>query len=141
MNSVSDTLQCRIAPSTLLVLLPGAHDKPQDFIEQEFVAAVRERKIHADVQLVDAHTGYYTQQQILQRLDDEVVKPAKAKGYTRIWFAGISLGGYGTLLYAMNRPGAMEGFFLMAPYMGSRDLVADIDKQGGAEKLVFQRSK
>jgi hypothetical protein len=131
MNSVHDTLECKTQPSTLLVFLPGAYDTPQDFIDQGFVSAVRKQKFHADIQLVDAHTGYYTDQQILQRLDNEVISPARAKGYTRIWFVGISLGGYGTLLYAMNHPQMMDGFFIMAPYMGARDLPAQIQKQGG----------
>jgi hypothetical protein len=131
MNSVYDTLECSARPSTLMVFLPGAYDTPQDFIDQGFVSAVRQQKIHADIQLVDAHTGYYTSQQILQRLENEVVGPARAKGYTRIWFVGISLGGYGTLLHAMNHSQTVEGFFIMAPYMGARDLPAQIQKQGG----------
>lgn len=131
MNSVYDKLECRVGPETLLVLLPGAYDRPQDFIEQQFVAAVRERRIHADIQLVDARSGYYKNQQILSRLEAEVIGPARQKGYKRIWFVGISLGGYGTLLYAMRNPKAMEGFFLMAPYMGPADLPAQIEKHGG----------
>ena len=131
MNSVHDTLECRTQPTTLIVFLPGAYDAPQDFIDQGFVSAVRRQKVHADIQLVDAHMGYYTNQQILQRLDSEVIKPARLKGYTRIWFVGISLGGYGTLLYAMNHPQVIDGFFIMAPFMGPRDIPAQIEKQGG----------
>lgn len=131
MKSVEDKLQCHIAPQTLIVFLPGAYDTPQDLIEQGFVTAVRVRNINADIQLVDAHTGYYTSQQILQRLEDEVIEPAKASGYTRIWFAGISLGGYGTMLYAMKHPAGLDGFFIMAPYMGPRDIPSKIQKQGG----------
>ena len=131
MNSVHNTLECSTPPTTLIVFLPGAYDTPQDFIDQGFVSAVRKQNIHADIQLVDAHMGYYTDQQILQRLENEVIVPAHAKGYTRIWFVGISLGGYGTMLYAMNRPQVIDGFFIMAPYMGARDIPAQIQKQGG----------
>ena len=131
MNSVHNTLECSTPPTTLIVFLPGAYDTPQDFIDQGFVSAVRKQNIHADIQLVDAHMGYYTDQQILQRLEKEVIVPAHAKGYTRIWFVGISLGGYGTMLYAMNRPQVIDGFFVMAPYMGARDIPGQIQKQGG----------
>ena len=131
MNSVNDTLQCDFPPATLIVFLPGAYDTPQDFINQGFVSAVREQKIYADIQLVDAHMGYYSDQQILQRLENEVINPAKAGGYKQIWFVGISLGGYGTILYAMTHPGALDGFFIMAPYMGPRDIPAQIERQGG----------
>jgi pimeloyl-ACP methyl ester carboxylesterase len=131
MNLTDDLLNCDVRPSTLIVLLPGAYDTPQDFKDQGFVQAVRARKIDADIQLVDAHINYYSNQQIVQRLQDEVVGPAKAKGYKSIWFAGISLGGYGTLLYSVSHPKQLEGFFIMAPYMGPRDIPAEIQKQGG----------
>jgi pimeloyl-ACP methyl ester carboxylesterase len=131
MNLSHDILSCDVRPSTLIVLLPGAYDTLKDFMEQGFVEAVRARNIDADIQLVDAHINYYTNQQIVQRLQDEVVGPAKAKGYKSIWFAGISLGGYGTLLYSMRHADQIDGFFIMAPYMGPRDIPAEIHKQGG----------
>jgi hypothetical protein len=138
MNLVDDVLQCDVRPATLSVLLPGAYDTPQDFKDQGFVEAVRVRKIDADIQLVDAHINYYNNQQIVQRLQDEVVGPAKAKGYKNIWFAGISLGGYGTLLYSMNYPNQIEGFFIMAPFMGPRDIPAEIQKQGGLKNWTSE---
>jgi hypothetical protein len=134
MNSVKNTLQCTRSPETLLVFLPGAYDIPQDFIAQGFVKTVRDRNVKADIEIVDAHAGYYKQRQILNRLKVEVIEPAKAKGYTRIWLVGISLGGYGALLYAMHQPLEIEGFFLMAPYMGPSGIAADIASQGGLKQ-------
>jgi pimeloyl-ACP methyl ester carboxylesterase len=134
MNIVEDNLNCQLRPTTLIVLLPGAYDTPKDFKEQGFVKAVRDRGLHADIRLVDAHIGYYNNQQIVQRLQDEIVTPARAKGYSQIWFAGISLGGYGTLLYSMARPDGINGFFIMAPYMGPRNIASEIGRQGGLSK-------
>ena len=131
MKIINDDLNCTIRPATLVVLLPGAYDVPQDFKDYGFVNALRQRRIDADVQLVDSHIGYFTNQQIVQRLEDEVVRPAKTKGYKNIWFVGISLGGYGTLLYSMSKPTDIHGFFIMAPYMGPRDIPAEIHRQGG----------
>jgi hypothetical protein len=131
MNSVTDSAGCRVKPRTLVVFLPGVYDVPQDFIDQGFVRALRERDFHADIQLVDAHRGYYSERQILQRIDDEIVKPARANGYLHIWFVGISLGGYGTLLYARHQPGAVDGFLILAPYMGSAATALEIEDQGG----------
>ncbi|MET4579405.1 alpha/beta hydrolase-fold protein [Ottowia thiooxydans] len=116
---------------TLIVLLPGAYDTPQDFVDQGFVKALRERKLPVDLQLVDAHTGYYTAQQIVHRLHDEVVAPARAQGYKRIWMAGISLGGYGSLLFAREHSELIDGVFVMAPFLGRRDLPAAIHDAGG----------
>lgn len=138
MNLTNDVLNCAVRPSTLIVLLPGAYDTPQDFKDQGFIEAVRARKINADIQLVDAHINYYSNQLIVQRLQDEVVGPAKAKGYQRIWFAGISLGGYGALLYSMGHPDQIEGFFVIAPFMGPRDIPAEIQKQGGLKNWTSE---
>jgi hypothetical protein len=134
MSLVNDKLECDIPPKTLLVLLPGAYDVPQDFIDQNFVREVRKRNVYADIQIVDAHIGYYTKRQIVKRLEDEIVSPAKIKGYDNIWFAGISLGGYGTLLYSKSNPTALEGVFLMAPYLGENEWARVVQNQGGLKK-------
>ena len=136
MNQVTDFFKCDIRPKTLLVLLPGAYDTPQDYINQNFVKEVRNRNIYADIQLVDAHIGYYTNAQIVKRLEDEVVSQAKSKGYEKIWFIGISLGGYGSLLYSMNNPTALEGVLLMAPYMGAKEVHMEVQSQGGLKTWV-----
>ena len=116
---------------TLLVLLPGAYDTPQDFQHQGFVQAVRQRQLPVDLLLLDAHTGYYTAQQITDRLLHEVVAPARAEGYARIWLVGISLGGYGALLFAQQHPQLVDGLFVMAAFLGRRDLPAAIGQAGG----------
>lgn len=136
MNHVNDFFKCDIRPKTLLALLPGAYDTPQDYIDQNFVKEVRNRNIYADIQIVDAHIGYYTNAQIVKRLEEEVVSPAKSKGYEKIWFIGISLGGYGSLLYSMNNPTALEGVLLMAPYMGVKDVHMEVQSQGGLKTWV-----
>jgi Putative esterase len=131
MSLIDDYFKCDIRPKTLLVLLPGAYDTPQDFIDQNFVKEVRQRNIYADIRIVDAHIGYYKQRQIVKRLEDEIIAPAKAKGYQKIWFAGISLGGYGSLMYSMDNPSVLDGVFLMAPYLGVNQWPIDIQNQGG----------
>lgn len=131
MHLVEDLLGCDTKPTTLIVMLPGVYDKPQDFVDQGFVRAVRSRGIDADIQLTDAHLGYYSNQQIVERLHNEVMVPAKAKGYQHIWLVGISLGGYGSMLYSMGKPGLVQGFFIMAPYMGTRDVPTQVQDQGG----------
>ena len=116
---------------TLIVLLPGAYDAPADFVREGFVQAVRERHLPIDLLLPDAHVGYYTAQQIVARLHDEVIAPARAEGYTRIWLAGISLGGYGTLLFAREHGALLDGLFVMAAFLGRRDLPSHIAAAGG----------
>ncbi|QTD44172.1 alpha/beta hydrolase [Ottowia testudinis] len=116
---------------TLLILLPGAYDGPADFERQGFVDAVRARGLAADVQLVDAHAGYYTAQRIVEQLHTDVLQPARAAGHAQVWLCGISLGGYGALLTAREHGPLIDGMFTMAAFLGRRDLPAAIAQAGG----------
>lgn len=131
MHSQLDRLDPDRRSDTLIVLLPGAYDTPQDFIDQGFVKTLREQRTPADLLLVDAHTGYYTAHEIVERLYGEIIAPARAEGYVRVWLAGISLGGYGSLLFTHAHPDMVDGVFVMAPFLGRRDLPAAIARAGG----------
>jgi hypothetical protein len=131
MNRVEAPKHTGQRASVLLVMLPGAYDAPKDFIEQGFVKALVDQALDVDLTLLDAHIAYYTSQQIVERLHKEVIGPAKAKGYAQIWLVGISLGGYGSLLYSMRGAHDIDGIFIMAPFMGSRHLPAEVAKAGG----------
>lgn len=104
----------------LLVMLPAAKALPEQFTEHGFVAAVRERQLSLDVLLVDAHSDYYLEGDIAQRLDAEVVQPMAAKGYRELWLAGISLGGMGCIAYACQGETPLAGMLLLAPFLGVR---------------------
>jgi S-formylglutathione hydrolase FrmB len=116
---------------TLLVFLPGAFLKPEEFEREGFVNAVRERDLAADVMLVDANVSYYYDQSFVQRLSDDVLAPARSSGYGAIWLVGISIGGFGALTHELSRPGLVDGIVALAPYLGRRPLGAEIQKAGG----------
>jgi len=116
---------------TLLVMLPGAYSAPGEFEREGFVRAVRENRVAADVMLVDSHLGYFNDKTILDRLSADVMVPARGQGYRQIWFVGISLGGFGGMLYAQTHPGELAGLVALAPYLGERALAADITNAGG----------
>ena len=61
--------------------------------------------------------------------------PARARGYRRLWFVGISLGGLGALTLAQEHPDAAAGLLAIAPYLGEPDLVREIEAAGGARAL------
>jgi pimeloyl-ACP methyl ester carboxylesterase len=115
----------------LLVLLPGANMTTLELQEGGFVAAVRKAGLAVDVAIADANLNYVFDGSMMRRMADEVVGPARALGYRRIWLAGISMGGYVGLGYAQLHPGEIEGLLLMAPYLGRRGVMDAMRAAGG----------
>ena len=127
-----DAGACPAATDTLLVLLPGARSPIDEFEREGFIAAVRERGLAVDVVRADAHRAYYDASlAVVQRLREDVIAPARARGYRSIWIAGISLGGLGGVLYAQAHPADLAGLILIAPYLGERATATEIDNAGG----------
>ncbi|RST55138.1 alpha/beta hydrolase [Variovorax sp. MHTC-1] len=116
---------------TLLVFLPGAFLKPEEFEREGFISAVRERDLAADSLLVDADVSYYYDQTFIERLHHDILQPQRATGYKSIWLVGISIGGFGALIHELAKPGAVDGIVALAPYLGRRPLGAEIHKAGG----------
>lgn len=126
-----ENADCGSRPETLLVMLPGASSLPEEFLREGFVRALRERRLAVDVLLVDAHLGYYRDRTILERLQADVIAPARAKGYRKIWLVGVSLGGLGALIQARAQPADADGLMLLAPYLGERRVTDAVQADGG----------
>jgi pimeloyl-ACP methyl ester carboxylesterase len=60
-----------------------------------------------------------------------VLDPAQEQGYHRIWLLGISLGGMAALGYAARHSARLAGVLTLAPYLGLRSLLADMQASGG----------
>lgn len=116
---------------SLVVLLPGRFDEAEDFARRRFAEIAREAGGTFDLVAVDAHLGYYRDGAIAERLEQDVIRPARARGYERIWLAGISMGGLGAIIYGDLHPGGVEGVFLIAPYLGPDDGAAAVAAAGG----------
>lgn len=104
----------------LLVMLPAAKARPEDFIEHGFIAAVRRRELALDVAAVDAHADLYLDGDIAERLDAEVIQPLRKRGYRELCMLGISLGGMGSIAYACRHGRAVGKLMLLAPFLGLR---------------------
>lgn len=115
---------------TLLVFLPGLRDSAAVFADEGFVTAARAKGIDADIIGVEAHLGYYVEKKFLQRLQEDVIDPAKRKGYTQIWLVGISLGGFGALWYDVENPGDLAGILALAPYLGEPEVIGEVGRAG-----------
>ncbi len=117
--------------SRLLVFLPGIGDVVEDYEHYGFLDAVHKSGIKADMTITDLHFGYYFRRTIVERLREDIIHPARAAGYREIDLVGISLGGLGSLLYAMDYPGEIRGIYLLAPYLGDPNIISEISSAGG----------
>lgn len=117
---------------TLLVLLPPALCSLDDFYDQGFVDAVRQRQLPVDILLADATAQQVIDHSVVSALHSQVIQPARAKGYRRIWLAGISMGAFSALYYASQHAEQIAGLYLIAPYPGTADVLAEIRAAGGA---------
>ncbi|MDF1590924.1 MAG: alpha/beta hydrolase [Desulfobacterales bacterium] len=106
--------------------------KPHKCFETEgFVEAVQKRKIPFDMIAPNTHFGYYKDRTLEKRLTEDVIRPAKANGYEKIWLAGVSMGGLGAILYLIKHPENIDGVLLLGPYLGDASIAAEISKAGG----------
>lgn len=128
--AVEDPAACGPA-DTLIVLLPGRGMTLGELAQEGFTDTFRASGVRADLLRVDAHQAYYRDRSVGDRLHADIVQPARARGYSQIWLAGISLGGLGALLYADEHPEEVAGLLLIAPYLGEEPTAADVANQGG----------
>ena len=119
------------ANSTLAVMLPGINDSAQDFVRRGFVEALRSRNLPVDAVTVEAHFGYYSERIFVRHLSEDIILPARERGYDKIWLVGISLGGSGSLLYAREHAADLAGIVVLAPFLGTREVIAEVTRAGG----------
>lgn len=124
----------RRSPHYLFVFLPGNGDPVSVFAKKGFIDAVRARKLPVDMIAVNAHLGYYENGTVFIRLKEDVIDPARAKGYDQIWIIGNSLGGYGSLFYDCAYPEELTGVVLLGPFVGEKPLVQEIRGAGGLQQ-------
>jgi hypothetical protein len=118
----------------LFVLLPGRGDRAETFAQRGFVDELRAHSLSADIRATDATFGYYIRGTFLDRLQADVIAPAKARGYQEIWIAGPSMGGIGSLFYTHAHTGDISGVLAIAPFLGDRDVIREITQAGGLGK-------
>lgn len=119
------------ASHPLVIVLPGRGDDLQDLAESGIAQAIQSSWPEADVLLAGATLGYYSDGKLPQHLHDEVIVPARARGYREVWLCGASMGGMGALLYEQRYPGDVTGLVLFAPYLGDPKLVEQVAAAGG----------
>jgi pimeloyl-ACP methyl ester carboxylesterase len=124
-------MQAAVPSHTLLVMLPGRYSTADQFRAEGFVDLLRASGYTLDVMAVDANISYYLDQTIVERLREDVIIPARQRGYKRIWVLGISMGGMGAIWYDRTHPADLDGLILLAPYLGEKPIVEEVETAGG----------
>lgn len=117
----------------LVIFLQGRGDTPEHFVRNDFPEKLHEAGSRCATMGVDAHMGYYLERSIGDRLHEDVIAPAKAEGFEEIWLVGISIGGFGSLLYTKDHPGEIDGIVALSPFLGDKKLIGDIQAAGGVD--------
>jgi len=115
----------------LVVVLPGFGDGVRALERTGIVAAVQSAWPDSDVVLAELTYAYYQEGKAPRRLHEEIIAPARRRGYSEVWLCGASMGGMGVLLYDLSYPRNVDGIVLLAPYLGERALLEEISAAGG----------
>ncbi|MEO8460398.1 MAG: alpha/beta hydrolase-fold protein [Dokdonella sp.] len=119
------------AAQRLVVVLPGRGDDLAGLRDSGIVQAIQDVWPDADVELAAVTLDYYMQGSAIPRLHDEVIGPARKRGYRQIWLSGASMGGMGALLYDGQYPREIDGLVLLAPFLGEDGILDEVRAAGG----------
>jgi len=120
----------RDARRVRLVMLPGYGMERDDFARHGFIDAIHERGWPVDVTVAQPDVDLYLDGSVVERLHDDIILPARAAA-SPLWFLGVSLGAMGALLYARRHSGQVAGAILLAPFLGTPGLIAEVADAGG----------
>lgn len=117
------------SPEPILVMfLPGFDMRAEDFARHGFVDRTRHDLPEADILIAEPDLDLYLEGTIGTQL--AALLHSAASGHRRVWLAGISLGCFGALLLAESLV-PIEGIVLLAPFLGTAGLIAEIHRAGG----------
>jgi len=119
------------AARELVVFLPGRWSRVEEFEREGFFRIARERWPAARLVAADLHLGYYKSRSSARRLHEDVIAPARRDGVTQVRVVGVSMGGLGALIHDLEYPGDIDEIFLLSPFVGEEEAIAEIEAAGG----------
>jgi len=118
-------------PEKLFVMLRGIGGGERVFAREGLIDELFARGFPFDVAAPAAHFGYYREETLGQRLEADIIAPARARGCREIWLVGTSMGGLGALMYLTDHPGEVDGVILLGPFLGWGAVPEEIAAAGG----------
>lgn len=114
-----------------IALLSGTYSEPEDFAREGFHSAAREEGVEAEIVMAELRAAWFADGSVVERIHAGVVEPARARGRSRIWLAGISLGALASLCYAARHESDIAGIVLISPYPATREVLREMQEAGG----------
>jgi pimeloyl-ACP methyl ester carboxylesterase len=65
---------------------------------------------------------------------EDIIAPARKSGVKTVRVVGVSMGGLGALIHELEYPGAIDEIYLLSPFVGEEEVVAEIGAAGGVRK-------
>lgn len=115
----------------LMIFLPGMLDGPDTYLDHGFPQDLLRSGAACDSVAVNLHFRYYGDGGVSEKVWEDVLAPALARGYDEIWIVGVSMGGLGALLTASDHARHVDGIILLSPYLGEESFVQTVIDAGG----------
>jgi pimeloyl-ACP methyl ester carboxylesterase len=119
------------SPTKLWIMLPGLNQPADVFEKHNFIEKLKGVDFRADIVAVDADLNYYMERTLTKHLLEDIIIPARERGYKKIYLVGISMGALGALIHARKHPETIDGVFAIAPFLGNVSVVEEISSAGG----------
>jgi pimeloyl-ACP methyl ester carboxylesterase len=113
-------------PAMRVVMMPGAYQQPAQFLQAGFDQAVLTRAPRVELILTMPELAHLTDRRWLATMHEQIVAPARSERDVPLWLGGVSLGAFMALRFAAQYPESIDGLCLLAPYLGSRIIAAEI---------------
>jgi pimeloyl-ACP methyl ester carboxylesterase len=120
--------------SELVVFLPGRWSTVDEFEREGFFKIAAERWPDARLVAADLHLGYYKSRSSAKRVHEDIIAPARKSGVKTVRVVGVSMGGLGALVHDLEYPGDIDEIYLLSPFVGEDEVIAEIAAAGGVRK-------
>ena len=119
------------AGTELVVFLPGRWSTVDEFEREGFFKIAAERWPAARLVAADLHLGYYKSRSSAKRVHEDIIAPARKSGVKTVRVVGVSMGGLGALVHDLEYPGDIDEIYLLSPFVGEEEVIAEIGAAGG----------
>ncbi len=122
------------AATELVVFLPGRWSTVDEFEREGFFKIAAERWPDARLVAADLHLGYYKSRSSARRVHEDIIAPARKSGVKTVRLVGVSMGGLGALIQGLEYPDDIDEIYLLSPFVGEEEVIAEIGAAGGVRK-------